>query len=1015
MTEITQTVGVNTLDRQQSESVIDPLTLAPLSRQEMDVDHAATTDDADQEDDGVIACICAYQTDDGNTIQCDKCLSWQHILCYYPPPADTPDEASAHYCLDCLPRQIDARKATERQRKALDESASIAPAKRPPPKSHKKKQRDSPTIPPQTKSATLDRKSATPRDLPPPAKRPKIAHRPSVPENKQQARKRTSTTSARRSHSQSPDDAVWPVIPHYSSEFLHLFSSDTPQVETATNLMDNIAVTNSLSDWLVDSEAVAKITRGLTPSEIFQRWDARIEDIPGRPDVGVRWVEDPRFTQDGLVPRWAQLVVEDQLAPRAFIGELRGRIGHLDHYLSDPDSRWQALRHPLPFVFFHPQLPICIDARQEGSIFRYVRRSCTPNAKLQTIITEGTEHHFCFMATKDIMPGEEVTIAWQVPESISGKIATSFDQTNNVQPNVREYISHWVSKVLANCGPCACNTPSNCLMAHYDRRGLPQPRARKSKRNKMPLLETSLDTLSARSISEPRKSEPQDDDRGHRSHTESRGSASRDITPHAHDVNGVPHLLDMSARERKKLMREEEMFKRQDEASGRNKKKRPSGGSNLNTPISATPVRGSAARGSVDMASDRQPARKTSAHGSRKQSISKLAADVMSADEKMKRSARSSKSAGSPPRPVYVDASVQCEMDVLPVTHDQSLKRRKRSFVSVTQRLLRRCLHNNSKRKASMVSEETDEEYEPMDLDPSIGPSGAIDKVHQDLPVVSQDHHMGDDDDAKLVTLKISNDRSDDHVAMPNGQEDAKPETTSMLPPPLPRPPSISVMEGIAYEQSIDGPEADQTLPQETLADVRLQSESGMPPVEEMSTADKTQDTMNVSLDGFHLAQSPDAAMLAVKSPLRKKLSLSDYTKRSKAKDPIADMSPSIVSSVLLVDGHADEAPPLVSEVVNGDDVRHTAHDNTDIMGGHALNDMVAHPASSRDILEIKQEQAAQTGDSMVDGVDAQEALDQTSKLTNGVTHATQDHIPIASEAPQVSTTNATASSPERL
>ncbi|KIV87198.1 hypothetical protein PV11_02760 [Exophiala sideris] len=64
-----------------------------------------------------IKCICRYADDDGNTVYCPKCNTWQHIDCYYH-GQKVPEE---HFCADCLPQNLDAKKATERQRKLREE------------------------------------------------------------------------------------------------------------------------------------------------------------------------------------------------------------------------------------------------------------------------------------------------------------------------------------------------------------------------------------------------------------------------------------------------------------------------------------------------------------------------------------------------------------------------------------------------------------------------------------------------------------------------------------------------------------------------------------------------------------------------------------------------------------------------------------------------------------------------------------------------------------------------------
>jgi hypothetical protein len=54
-----------------------------------------------------IKCICDYFDDDGNTIYCGKCDTWQHIKCYYPGrEKEASGEYFDHYCADCKPQPI---------------------------------------------------------------------------------------------------------------------------------------------------------------------------------------------------------------------------------------------------------------------------------------------------------------------------------------------------------------------------------------------------------------------------------------------------------------------------------------------------------------------------------------------------------------------------------------------------------------------------------------------------------------------------------------------------------------------------------------------------------------------------------------------------------------------------------------------------------------------------------------------------------------------------------------------
>ena len=95
-----------------------------------------------EEEEYTIKCICGYADDDGNTVYCPKCDTWQHIECYYP-SRNVPED---HFCADCLPRELDARRAAERQRRHREAVDSGDRKKRLTSKNHRKKHKDSISI-----------------------------------------------------------------------------------------------------------------------------------------------------------------------------------------------------------------------------------------------------------------------------------------------------------------------------------------------------------------------------------------------------------------------------------------------------------------------------------------------------------------------------------------------------------------------------------------------------------------------------------------------------------------------------------------------------------------------------------------------------------------------------------------------------------------------------------------------------------------------------------------------------
>ena len=75
----------------------------------------------DEIEDYIIKCICGFLEDDGNTIYCDLCNTWQHTQCYYTDkhgnvPTKAKIEVIDHFCVDCQPRLLNYKGAIERQR-----------------------------------------------------------------------------------------------------------------------------------------------------------------------------------------------------------------------------------------------------------------------------------------------------------------------------------------------------------------------------------------------------------------------------------------------------------------------------------------------------------------------------------------------------------------------------------------------------------------------------------------------------------------------------------------------------------------------------------------------------------------------------------------------------------------------------------------------------------------------------------------------------------------------------------
>lgn len=735
----------------------------PIHRSAADANTSPTLQQPLEEDEPyTIKCICGFPEDDGYTVFCEGCETWQHTECYYS-QKKVPD---VHNCTDCEPRPIDTRSANERQRRRREKTdVGDRKPKRPHGKSHKKKVKVSDHNaaqvngwgPPERQDSTVvdDRQSGSPKEQPP-AKKPKTNHRGSSSMSSQAGTPALGVDRRRRAES-NPQNIQSPVRSTanqaqtngyhnepYSLEFLQLYEDDPGHMPMQANLFNTIGITSSLSFWLNDRDALAQATNGRSPQEVFHRLDRPFESL-NFPGIQKHVREDRNALYSGKHPVWQYLTVDSSVPEEHVVGELKGQIGHMHDYCQDPVNRWQTLRHPVPFVFFHPQLPIYIDTRNEGTLCRYVRRSCRPNLKMKTVLTDEREFHFCFVATEPLEAGTEITIGWVLDENIRkyldrahfGTRGDGSIKQEGLAEAEADYISLWVGKVLADFGGCACNSPQHCTLAQFDRRRstasidsavhLPNGRPKKAKHglNNNPSYGTGQ-APGSRACSETLKYREEDDRDDSRSTSTSTHSKprSRDMTPatrFSNDLGPVPGP-ELSDREKRKIAAAERTFEQlaQDNKAQR-RKKRTNGGSYPNTPGVGTSVRSAKALQVVenyanprsqkqlghlttstsqpntpDMSSkpiyvDSATSRRRSCSPISRAHHSTTMREASNGEPQGKESLLENSSPST--RPQYVHSTMQTEQDNSDVWGVPSSSRisKRRSYVSLTRRLLQRC------------------------------------------------------------------------------------------------------------------------------------------------------------------------------------------------------------------------------------------------------------------------------------------------------------------------------------
>jgi hypothetical protein len=742
------------------------------------------------------------------------------------------------------------------------------------------------------------------------------------------------------------------AIEEFSPEFLRLYRQPDPQ-PIDSNLYADIRIADEIFTWLKDREKLADATNGMEPGQVFQRVEKSIEELDElAPVITKRTEEAAGITVHGVHPKWEYLTVESPVAKGSYIGELKGQIGKKADYLSDTSNRWDLLQHPEPFVFFPPYLPIYIDARREGTILRYTRRSCNPNIAIK-IFTQSPELgcHFCFIATDDIQPGEELTIGWEISTEIRTLLLNSVTNGDLRKEGFKkvEHFSNWVACVLANFGGCACdpNAPHKgreCLLArarpninHLEPIQNPNKptKGRKKKAQISPL--STGHAVNSRANSEFNRDAHDEEHADMRSTSGSTRSkpGSRDNTPGTHfSMDGID--IKNSDREKRKLQQQERLFEQleYDEQHGGKRRKRNSGGSNLNTPTTGTVVSCRPRRSHyvfrADLETQKQlghpdpfpPTTSTHKHRASNAFNSRKPVGVNGSRGSSSKTNSGSAMRSPKPRPVYTDASTQTEsmthasppmspaLNQTPTQPPMSFKR-KLLLQAKEERLQREKRRSVKREKESPalqdVTERTpvvpsapsasDMDIEPVESKEALTtatteqPAGVSRDSMSNQPAQREDVEMKDADAPVTIPLRPS-----PKAETPPATHTIDNPTQASHPPIQPPPPPWSSVTSQT-----------QTTPQQNQRPVDLAIQ--LPPTPDFSSNTHTLATplvatpgsVNSAMTGGSLAQSPSSLQPATAlvspsmstaitpGPTRKKFSLSDYMSRKKKIDQKVD------------------------------------------------------------------------------------------------------------------------------
>ncbi|GAP82939.2 putative PHD-finger domain-containing protein [Rosellinia necatrix] len=699
-----------------------------------------------EEEPYTIRCICGFADDDGSTIYCELCDTWQHIECYYPHNRDevTQDDYN-HTCVVCKPRTLDGQRAKERQiwRQNTGTHAEVSErkaTKRPQPKGQKKKARptelglNAHNGPENTPKQTHDSVHAHQH------KKSKSSHRPSQSISSQAAKRSPSygqkTTNP---HGHPPSPATTPSdLPHefeihnYSSSFMDLYKEDRDVAIVQTNSFASLIISNILSAWLRDHEKLRHET-GCDYDDVFRSPRPNIDSIKPSPQVRSKKLPVGSDT----IAHWQYLASPQAVDKDVLLIELNGQIGIQKNYCEDPKNRYHELSSPLPFVFFHPMLPLYIDTRTEGSQARYVRRSCKSNAILDTVLSEGSEYHFWLVSDRPIRANEQITIPWQfnLQKDVAGRWLQLLGLNDDVdkQPEFNEKetdtyqsIAAWVHTILSEYGGCACDLGPDCAFARFHRTYIARQQSKdkgsKSKKSRKPKANNASPTSTGQATNSRAASEGHIEDGVDNDSTSSRSKPpSRDMTPAprqgSFDTLGV--LTELTDRDKRKVQMVEDSFRRMEQQQPPRKKKRISDGTSSSASATTTKPKSKATATNTVIPFTTIEARyvdagtsgNASSGGSPISAVSPTSIHPFKQPDRRNSVSLPPRNTSQGPRPEYRDVAVQTDpVNGAWFSDDRPVQKPKRRIVSLSKRLLEsrhRLRADDSPRRTSVATSPT--------------------------------------------------------------------------------------------------------------------------------------------------------------------------------------------------------------------------------------------------------------------------------------------------------------------
>ncbi|KAJ6258465.1 hypothetical protein Dda_6506 [Drechslerella dactyloides] len=841
-----------------------------------------------------IRCFCGYDLDDGFTIQCDKCSRWQHGICVKINPKNIPEIFICYYCEIRDLQNDDLKRAKAIQYKRFEGEGRKAPAhpKRTAGASHRKRETNG-SGHSRSVSESLSHKPPSPKEQV--AGKSRARQRPIPPQPHASLPDTSASPDEHSPTGKSPsierdlasDSEVPPCV--YTKEYTPISSNTivSPEIDHKIKTWTHDALHRAKPTINASDSSIPCLPRRYSTSEFHQL-------IPSGHTV--RWVSSPEELSALGLPL-VRLVADAPSKADQFVIEYVGEIGSRTSYIQDTLNQYQRIRHPKAFVLFHPQLPIYIDARRCGSEARFVRRSCRPNLKFETMVIDGTDLRFALYTNQPIERGVELTIGWEWDPSLPFLRLLNGDLSlEDLDAEVLHKMSTWAEVLTTTVGECACVDRETCIMSRL-KGDVPVGKPKKAAKagTKRRWREMQDFNATGRDPS-PEKHDPESKYKRRSSSTSShRKSESRDRTPTfpSAEITQSSVITDQnsSAREARKMKETINLIEKltnPDSSRGNKRIKRPTAGSQ---PSAQPSLPGGIPESNYKSQSPKQPADQAlpqalaTVAGGQPAALLDVAHSAQNI-RKMQVNGISSQSATT--KTSYVDGGVQTEIDVPVRNTPKPIASSRKMRILLEWRELTQQRENALKQQLSIVKEEDSLSKERL--------------ADNDTVMTDADASANIEPPANLQVAEVTPpnvmsvdvERTVDHVVKVEPPASADLETNG-----------ISV-------NGTGGPGTDSTVTTTNVAELQLQTPSGqtldVPITNALPEPPKLQSPTPPALPSLPQATNPSpvstpivpvtaaqSSMPATPS-VHKKMSLSEYS-RKRAESQRKDKSPPVVNN----------------------------------------------------------------------------------------------------------------------